>query len=78
VTYVALFTDVLIYSWVLDVSMDFALHHCTTIVIFDVPLPTSLWHRWTFCKALLPKVLDGIIVGISQEIMQVNFLRMVF
>lgn len=69
--------NILVDGLVHNVSVDFTLHHCTAIVIFDVPFPTSFRHRWALRETLLPEVLDCIIVCVGQEVMQVDFLGVI-
>jgi hypothetical protein len=76
-TYIALFADILVDCLVHNVSVDFALHHCAAIVIFDVPFPAGFGHRRTLSEPLLPEVLDSIVVSVGQEVMQVNFLGVI-
>lgn len=57
--------------------VNFALHHCAAVVVFNVTLPSTFRHCRALGEALLSEVLDGIVVGVSQEIMQVDFLRVV-
>jgi len=60
------------------VPMYSTLHHGTTVVVFNVPLPPSFRHVVGGClisvrrlgKALLFEVLDGVVVGIRQEIVE--------
>lgn len=68
-TYIALFADILVDRLMHNVSINFALHHCATIVIFYVTFPAGFRHRRTLSETLLPEVLDSIVVGISQEVM---------
>ena len=48
--------------------MDLTLHHCAAVVIFNVAFPSGLRHRRTLGEALFPEVLDGVIIGVSQEV----------
>ena len=67
-TYISLFPDIFINSGVLNIIMYFALHHCASIVVFNVSLPSSFGHGWTFGKSLLPKVLDCVVVCVRKEV----------
>jgi hypothetical protein len=59
---------------VLDVAVDFALHHCAAVVIFNVTLPSALRHRGALGEALFSEVFDGIIVSVCEKVMQVDLL----
>lgn len=42
-----------------------ALHHCTAVVVFDEPIPATLWHVWVLVEAHLFKELSRIVICIS-------------
>lgn len=54
------------------------LHHRTSIVIFDVTFPPWLWQVMILGETLLTEVLDGIVVSISQEVVQLFGLCVIF
>lgn len=54
--------------------MDLALHHCRPTVVLDEPFPTRLRHLQMLCEALLPEVLDCIVVSISYEVLDTHIL----
>jgi hypothetical protein len=72
-TYIFLAANVLVESFVLYVTVDGALHHRGPVVVFYVAFPTGLNQktlptRNVLLEALFPKVLDSVVVGISQEV----------
>jgi len=71
------------------ISEDSALHHNRTIIIFDVTFPATLWHvnsgpsiltLTSFClgKALLLEIFNRVIVSVSQEVVKLVLLGIVF
>lgn len=48
------------------------LHYCAAFVVFDVAHPFWLLERDFFCKALLLKVSDSVIVGVGEEVHDVG------
>jgi hypothetical protein len=62
---------------VLDLTFDLALHHCASVVVLDVALPASLRHSWAFRETLLSEVLDRVVVGICEEVVEAILLSMV-
>ena len=77
VAYVALLADILVDRLMLDVAVYLALHHRATVVVFNVPFPSRLRHGRTLRESLLPEVLDSVVVGVGQKIVEVDFLSMV-
>lgn len=72
-TYIFLAANVLVKSFVLYVSVNGALHHRWPVVVFYVAFPTGLNQkalstRNVLLEALFPKVLNSVVVGISQEV----------
>ena len=57
-----------------DMALDCALHHRASIIILDIAFPTRFGQVRILREALLTEVLDGVIIGVSQEIVQ--FLRL--
>lgn len=79
---VHLASDVLVKCLMSDMSVNYALHHCTSIVILNVSFPSRLIHksRWCrlFLKALLSEVLNGVIISISEEVVNVLLVGVIF
>lgn len=59
------------------VALDLALHHRTPVVVLDKAFPPGFGHGWTLGEALLPEVLDRVVVSVSQEIVQIDLLSVV-
>ena len=82
-TYIFLSDYVLIESFVFNVAVNAALHHCRSVVVFYVAFPAWLWHkafvtRCILLKALFPEVFNRIIVSICQEVIYVALNGVVF
>lgn len=79
---VHLASDVLVERLVSDMPVNYALHHCASIIIFDVSFPPWLSHKsrrcWLFLKALLSEVLNRVVIGICKEVVYVLFVGVVF
>lgn len=58
-------------------SLDSALHHCASIVVFDVAFPARLGQVVILREALLAEVLDGVVISIGQKVVQLLGLRVV-
>ena len=56
--------------------MYLALHHGGARVIFDIPLPSTFWHLQMLGEALLSEVFNGVVVGVSDEVLYSNGLGM--
>ena len=56
---------------------DLTLHHRATIVVLDVSFPATLRHVAFLVEPLLLEKLNGIVVSICQEILEVFLLGMV-
>lgn len=65
-------TDVFVF----DYFVDFALHHSGARVVLDESLPSYFWHLEVLGEALLSKVLDGVVVGVRDEVLDTNSLCM--
>ena len=63
------------YVLVVDPGVDFALHHSGATVILNISFPPLLGHLQVFGEALLPEVLDGVVVGVGYEVVQGERLR---
>lgn len=66
-----------------DFAVDRALHHRGAIVVLYVAFPSRLYHKalaplQVLLKALLPKILDCIVVRVSQKVIDVTLDRMIF
>ena len=48
-----------------DVSLNRALHHCASIVVLDVALPTRLWQVSVLRETLFAEVLNSVVVRIG-------------
>ena len=60
-----------------NVSLDSTLHHCASIVILDVALPTRFGKVMVLREALLSEVLDSIVISVSEEVVKLLRLSMV-
>ena len=60
-----------------DVALNCALHHCASIVVFDVAFPARLRQVVILREALLAEVLDGVVISIGQKVVQLLGLRVV-
>ena len=67
-------TDVLI----INILVDLALHHGGAAVVLDVALPSRLGHLKVLREALLPEVLDGVVVRVGHEVLDANGLCVSF
>ncbi len=76
--YIFLFTDVLVERCVSNVGLNRALHHCASIIVFNVAFPSTFVQIVTICEALFAEILDCIIVGIGQKVVQIFRLGVVF
>mgnify|MGYP001047070925 CR=1 FL=1 len=63
---------------IIDSFMNLALHHGGSRVVLYETFPSSLWHLEVLGEALLPEVLDGIVVGISHKVLDAYCLSMGF
>ena len=60
-----------------DVALNSTLHHCASIVVFDETFPAGLGQVMILSEALLPEVLNGIVVCVGQEVMQLLVLSVI-
>ena len=51
-----------------DVSLNSALHHRASIVVFDITFPSWLWQVMVLGESLLSEVLDSIVVSVGQKV----------
>ena len=69
-TYIFLLADVLVEGRVPDVSLDRALHHSASIVVFNVAFPARFRQVRLLCEALLSEVLNGVVVCVGKEVVE--------
>lgn len=62
---------------IINILINWALHHRTSIIVLDVSLPSILWHSRWLCKSLLPEIFNSIIIRISQKVIQSLLLSMI-
>ena len=77
-TYIFLLANVLVKRWVPNMSLNRALHHCASIVILNVALPSRLWQVMILREALLSEIFNRVVVCIGQEVVYLLRLCMVF
>ena len=68
--YIFLLADIAVQRRVSNVPLYCTLHHCASIVVFNVAFPSSFWQGWTFCEPLLAEILDRVVVGVCQEVVE--------
>lgn len=54
-----------------NVLLDRALHHCASIVVFDVAFPARFVEVVDVGEALFAEVFNGVVVCIGQKVVQV-------
>ena len=55
-----------------------ALHHCASVIVFDITFVARLWQRAILREALLFEVAYSIVVCIGKKVVQVVLGRMIF
>ena len=53
-----------------DMALDCTLHHRASIIVLDIAFPARLGQVRILREALLSEVLDGVVISVSQEIVQ--------
>ena len=74
---VLLFSNVHVEGRVSDMALDCTLHHRASIIVLDIAFPARLRQVRILREALLTEVLDGIVISVSQEIVQLFRLSMI-
>ena len=79
---ISLCSDILIQSLMSNTLLYNTLHHSASIVVLNIAFPSCFRHkpRWSglLLKTLLSKILNRIIISISQEIVNIVFCCMIF
>lgn len=75
---VFLLANVLVEGCMPNVLLNCALHHCASIVVFDVAFPARFVEVVDVGEALFAEVFNSVVVCIGQKVVQVLRLRMVF
>lgn len=73
-----LLADILVERRMSNMALNCALHHCASIIVFNVAFPSTFVQIVTICEALFAEILDCIIVGIGQKVVQIFGLGVVF
>jgi hypothetical protein len=70
-----LFFNDLTDSGVVDGRMNMAFHHCSSLIVLDIPLPSIRAHPAIFTETLLSKVAKSKIISIGHEVLNLSSLH---